>query len=315
MSKPSCEVQVTVRCAGFITPLPHHIFYRRIKMDLNSIINKKIAVHCPTKELSEKFLTECQAAGFRVDNTDRSYWYRYKDRTCYALHGLPKTPDKYKDISFAEKSFYESQGFDIIEYNEEEPTMSKFKTGDRVIAKKGAPYNITTNGWIGEVLSVDYESGFMNVRSESSSTSGFTVKLKYFDLLPKKTEDKIVVTANGKTTTAKLYNGKTVVKTAKAKCSPDDEFDFLTGAHLAVSRLCGVDSNVKSSEPECKIKPGDFVKIIHTEYHHFPLGTIVEVKSVVFDSLYCYGLLRNPYNDNKYEFAEQIVFIDDVEPV
>lgn len=285
-------------------------------MNLNSIINKKIAVHCPTKELSEKFLSECQAAGYDIDNTDRSYWHRYKDRTCYSLHGLPKTPDKYKDISFADKSFYESLGFDIIEYNKEEPTMSKFKKGDKVVAKKGAPYNITTNGWIGEVLSADSESGYMNVRSESSSTSGFTVNSKYFDLLPKKTEEeKIVVTANGKTTTAKLYNGKTVVKTAEAKCSPDDEFNFLTGAHLAVSRLCGVDSNVKSIEPECKIKPGDFVKIIHTECHHFPLGAIVEVKSVEFDSLYCYGLLRNPYNDNKYEFAEQIVWIEEVEPV
>lgn len=286
-------------------------------MNLNSIINKKIAVHCPTKELSEKFLSECVKAGFPVSDSDRDYWHRYTNRTCYSLYGLPKISDKYNDISFDEKGFYESQGFDIIEYNKEEPTMSKFKTGDKVVAKKGTPYNITTNGWIGEVLSVDSESGFMRVYDGSPkySTTGFIVDSKYFDLLPKTTEEKIVVTANGKTTTAKLYNGKTVIKTAEAKCSPDDEFNFLTGAHLAVSRLCGVDSNVKSSEPECKIKPGNFVKIIRTEYHHFPLGTIVEVKSVEFDSLYCYGLVRNPYNDNKYDFAEQIVYIDDVEPV
>lgn len=286
-------------------------------MDLNSIINKKIAVHCPTKELSEKFLSECQAAGYDIDNTDRSYWHRYKDKTCYSLHGSSTTPSKYKEITFCQKECYEIRGFYIIEYNKEEPTMSKFKTGDKVVAKKGTPYNITTNGWIGEVLSVDSESGFMRVYDGSPkySTAGFIVDSKYFDLLPKTTEEKIVVTANGKTTTAKLYNGKTVIKTAEAKCSPDDEFNFLTGAHLAVSRLCGVDSNVKNSEPECKIKPGDFVKIIRTEYHHFPLGTIVEVKSVEFDSLYCYGLVRNPYNDKKYDFAEQIVYIDDVEPV
>lgn len=312
MSKPSCEVQVTVRCAGFITPLPHHIFYRRIKMNLNSIINKKIAVHCPTKELSEKFLTECQAAGFRVDNTDRSYWYRYECKTCYSLHGSSTTPGKYKEITFCQKECYEIRGFYIIEYNKEEPTMSKFKPGDRVIAKKGAPYAVTTNGWIGVVTSVNYP--FIRVTGSEfpSRDGGAIVESKYFDLLP---DEKIIVTANGKTTTAKLYNGKTVVKTAEAKCSPDDEFNFLTGAHLAVSRLCGVNSNVKSGEPECKIKPGDFVKIIHTECHHFPLGTIVEVKFVEFDSLYCYGLLRNPYNDNKYEFAEQIVWIEEVEPV
>lgn len=200
--------------------------------------------------------------------------------------------------------------------------MSKFKTGDKVIAKKNTPYAITTNGWIGTVVATDYSDdypansflGFIQVKGKGLPFEDgcATVDPKYFDLLP---DEKIVVTANGKTTTAKLYNGKAVVKTAEAKCSPDDEFNFLTGAHLAVSRLCGVDSNVKSSEPECKIKPGDFVKIIHTECHHFPLGTIVEVKSVVCDSLHCYGLARNPRNDNKYQFAEQIVFIDDVEPV
>lgn len=312
MSKPNCEAQVTARCAGFITPLPHHIFYRRIKMNLNSIINKKIAVHCSTKELSEKFLSECAKAGFPVSDSDRDYWHRYTNRTCYSLYGLPKISDKYNDISFGEKGFYESQGFDIIEYNKEESTMIKFKKGDKVVAKKGAPYAVTTNGWIGVVTSVNYPFIRVTGNEFPSRDGGAIVKAKYFDLLP---DEKIVVTANGKTTTAKLYNGKAVIKTAEAKCSPDDEFNFLTGAHLAVSRLCGVDSNVKNSEPECKIKPGDFVKIIHTECHHFPLGTIVEVKSVEFDSLHCYGLLRNPYNDNKYDFAEQIVCIDEVEPV
>lgn len=281
-------------------------------MDINSIVNKKIAVHCPTKELSEKFLTECQAAGFRVDNTDRSYWYRYEGKTCYSLHGSSTAPGKYKEITFCQKECYEIRGFYIIEYNEEEPTMSKFKTGDRVIAKKGAPYAVTTNGWIGTVTSVNYP--FIKVTGDEfpSRGGGAIVEAKYFDLLP---DEKIVVTANGKTTTAKLYNGKAVVKTAEAKCSPDDEFNFLTGAHLAVSRLCGVDSNVKSSEPECKIKPGDFVKIIHNESNNFPLGTIVEVNAVMSDLLKCYGLARNPHNDNKYQFAEQLVLTDDVEPV
>lgn len=51
--------------------------------------------------------------------------------------------------------------------------------------------------------------------------------------------EKIVITHGGKTTTAKLYEGKEVAKTAEANCSPDDEFDFATGAKLAFELLMG----------------------------------------------------------------------------
>lgn len=50
-------------------------------------------------------------------------------------------------------------------------------------------------------------------------------------------ENKIVITTDGVTTTAKMYDGKNVVKTATAKCSPDDEFNFETGAKIAFDRL------------------------------------------------------------------------------
>lgn len=48
---------------------------------------------------------------------------------------------------------------------------------------------------------------------------------------------KIVITSDGKTTLARLYEGKKVVKSAEAKCSPDDEFDFTKGAKIAFERL------------------------------------------------------------------------------
>lgn len=49
-------------------------------------------------------------------------------------------------------------------------------------------------------------------------------------------EDKIVITTDGKTTTATLYRDNEKV-TAEAKCSPEDKFDFITGAKLAMHRL------------------------------------------------------------------------------
>lgn len=52
-----------------------------------------------------------------------------------------------------------------------------------------------------------------------------------------KVEQKIVITTDGKTTTAKLYDGKKIIETAEAKCSPSDKFDFAIGAKLAFERL------------------------------------------------------------------------------
>lgn len=63
---------------------------------------------------------------------------------------------------------------------------------------------------------------------------------------------KIIVTTDGKTTLARLFDGKTMVKRAEAKCSPSDVFDFGVGAELAVNRLMGdkpATEPVKESEP------------------------------------------------------------------
>ena len=68
---------------------------------------------------------------------------------------------------------------------------------------------------------------------------------------------KIVITTDGKTTLARLFDGKTMVKRAEAKCSPSDTFDFGVGAELAVKRLMGakpdivnpITEPIKESEP------------------------------------------------------------------
>lgn len=48
---------------------------------------------------------------------------------------------------------------------------------------------------------------------------------------------KIVITTDGKTTLARLYEDSKVVHKAEAKCSPDDAFNFEVGAKLAMERL------------------------------------------------------------------------------
>lgn len=49
--------------------------------------------------------------------------------------------------------------------------------------------------------------------------------------------EKIVITSDGVTTTARKYDGKKLIKEAKAVCSKDDVFNFEVGANLAMERL------------------------------------------------------------------------------
>jgi hypothetical protein len=49
--------------------------------------------------------------------------------------------------------------------------------------------------------------------------------------------DKILITTDGNVTLARMFEGNKVIKSAEAKCSPHDTFDFAVGANLAYDRL------------------------------------------------------------------------------
>jgi hypothetical protein len=85
-------------------------------------------------------------------------------------------------------------------------------------------------------------------------------------------EEKIVITTDGKVTTATLYkdNEKTV---ANAYCSPEDTFDFNVGAKLAMERL------MKAVEPP--------------KYYN---GKIVCVNTYMFTNLYTTGKVYEVVN-------------------
>ena len=74
---------------------------------------------------------------------------------------------------------------------------------------------------------------------------------------------KIVITSDGKTTLARLCEGKKVVKSAEAKCSPDDEFDFTKGAKIAFERL--MEEKPKYKEVHRKAKVGEYVRLVAEE--------------------------------------------------
>ena len=129
--------------------------------------------------------------------------------------------------------------------------MTKFKIGDRVKAVKEYDGNKNIVGKIGTVIALyDYGTGNIGVEFDDKIAFGVhTCGGKGKDghcwwcsddtLEPVRRNEKIVITTDGKTTTAKMYDGKTVTKTATSKCSPDDKFDFDTGAKIAFERLTG----------------------------------------------------------------------------
>lgn len=89
---------------------------------------------------------------------------------------------------------------------------------------------------------------------------------------------KILITTDGTATTAKLYDGKRLIKEEKAICSPDDTFDFSKGAELVFDRLL---KGRKPEEPE--IKAGDFVRVTgDTTNHGFPIGSIVLINRAYY---------------------------------
>lgn len=73
-------------------------------------------------------------------------------------------------------------------------------------------------------------------------------------------QQKIVVTTDGTTTLARLYDGNRVIKKAEAKCASDDAFDFLIGAQIALDRLMGRKEPQKLF-PLADIKDGYLLKV------------------------------------------------------
>lgn len=125
----------------------------------------------------------------------------------------------------------------------------KYKVGDRVRiktnlkgpARSGTFLNPKMRKWEGKVMTI-----------ESVGHSTYRMLEDVGELLPGEgwlwAEDwiegradnfKIVITTDGNTVLARLYEGKKVLEEAKATCSKDDKFVFATGAQLAFDRLLG----------------------------------------------------------------------------
>ena len=120
----------------------------------------------------------------------------------------------------------------------------KYKVGDVVRVRKDLCWGSEYNNWMVVNSMLEYRGmtvtiarvDFDHYHIKEDGHCAWTDEM--FEPAPICTE-KIVITSDGVTTTAKKYDGKKIIKEAKAICSKDDVFNFEVGANLAMERLLG----------------------------------------------------------------------------
>lgn len=147
--------------------------------------------------------------------------------------------------------------------------VTKYKVGDKV-KLVGDPNSVGMKakyyGKIGTITDASGILGYPYKVNVDGVNSGYRWCDSEFEPVDHR---KIVITTDGKTTTAKLYEGNTVIKTAEAKCNPEDKFDFKVGARLAFNRL------------RAKYQMGAKVKVIaNTCFHGSNVGDVITLTDI-----------------------------------
>lgn len=188
-------------------------------------------IRCATKNEYAQFMEACETAGLEWMNGDMptkwTYGYANKVWSTFSF-GVNPTGClgcfRSTDIPFSallaeqpEPAPYDGRG--------------KHKVGDLFEVVLGGEFNP------GDIvrLSFDDKSECPEFERVSDGKQYFYFWHKVKPITP--ATRKIVITTDGRVTTARLIDGKRTIKTATATCSPSDEFSFETGARLAFDRL------------------------------------------------------------------------------
>lgn len=159
----------------------------------------------------------------------------------------------------------------------------KYKVGDkvRIVSEWGKGCCQNLNGemdkWLGKVMTVR-DVGITTYRmvEDAEDNVGYGWCWTENCIAGLACENKIVITTDGTETLARLYDGNKIIKTTTAKCSPDDNFSFETGAKIAFERL------IDYAEKEPKYFNGKVVCV--NKYAGFTVGKIYKfVNGQCFD--------------------------------
>lgn len=145
----------------------------------------------------------------------------------------------------------------------------KFNVGDRVriVSKKiGNFWNFDgrMDKWLGQTMTIDgVEDGYYLMKEDHGEckwqrNNGW----KWYPhmIVGLAPMQKILITVDGRTTLARLYEGEKVIKKAETRCNPTDDFRFIFGALHAFNRLLGLENKCDNKKLVSGIKVGDRVK-------------------------------------------------------
>lgn len=196
----------------------------------------------------------------------------------------------------------------------------KYKVGDKVrIVSKWNAHSCQNRGgrmdkWLGKVMTIREIDG-CDYRMVEDQTENGMARGWYWNeyciagLAPEHTQE-IVITTDGKETLARLYEDGKVVKTASAKCSPEDTFDFETGAKIAFERLVSKTEKTETKKP--KFEVGKYYK--HSEHIDNPffktkIGDGVIKITAVKDGQVDYEIIEGMKGDtSQHSFGDHSYF-------
>lgn len=173
--------------------------------------------------------------------------------------------------------------------------MAKYKIGDkvRIVSKRTADHwNPEMDKWLGRVMTIrsderDYlTGGHFGYRMEEDQRERILGWYWWDDMIaglanPDRSSLIVEIQFDGNTTRATLIKDGREVKSAEARCSPEDTFDRGEGAKVAVNRLFAKKQKPKKKEPKKEEPEEDawekanlFIVTdgCHLHGHAFPIG-------------------------------------------
>lgn len=113
----------------------------------------------------------------------------------------------------------------------------KYKVGDKVRIHNVTDHRKVFNGKVVTIKTLNPNGTIGIMKDKPHYGVGELYIFHENELVAVVNTKKIVITSDGVETLARLYDGNKVIKTATAKCSPADTFDFEEGARIAFERL------------------------------------------------------------------------------
>lgn len=206
--------------------------------------------------------------------------------------------------------------------------MAKYKIGDkvRIVSKRTVRMNNfgKMDKWLGKVMTIrGIERCFHGYWMEEDFGENYGRGWLWYDNMiaglaePEREPCTVELRFNGMITTATLKRGGREVKSAEARCSPEDTFDRGEGAKVAVNRLFAKKQKPKKKEPKKEEPKEDAWEKAHSfivtgdchlSGHAFPIGEkVLRIMGSSFPGVSKYVSLRTG--------RVQLVSDRDVKPV